>query len=102
MNLSNRSPENIIAHAEWVVSRVDAERQAWDMVAIMDKEERAVTFRERWRYAGVMLGTLILILGMATTPDSKIVNVFWWAGAGLAMLAGVIIGHLVYRKRTPW
>jgi hypothetical protein len=92
---------DVIMRAERIVQRQMT--SALDRSEIMKQERRAVAFRDRWRYVGVALGFVILFVGMGTTSDkAAYLNFGWIAGAGLSMLAGVIIGHFVYRKRSPW
>jgi hypothetical protein len=101
---SNRHPaagHDVIMRAERIVQRQIT--SALNRAEMMEQECRAVAFRDRWRYVGVTLGVVILVVGMGTTSDkAAFLNFGWIAGAGLSMLAGVIIGHFVYRKRSPW
>lgn len=66
------------------------------------KEERALEYRDRWRYFGALSGFTVLMIGLCVTQRWQWVNLFWIIGAGLVWVISGMIGRVVYKRKTPW
>ena len=91
---------NVVKRAEIVVSQ--AEMRMFDQTIWQKQEQRARQFRDRCRFLGLILGTMVLVIGLATTSEKTFLNLGWIVGTGLCVMFGVMIGRYVYRKRSPW
>jgi hypothetical protein len=91
---------SVIDRAEQIVKHAGI--NMFNNAKVAERESAARKYRERWRIIGLGLGTLVLIMGLATTNETTFLNVGWIVGALLAIVIGAMIGRYVYRKQTPW
>jgi hypothetical protein len=66
------------------------------------KEQKAIDYRDRWRYIGALGGITVLVVGMCETQRWEWVNFFWLIGSGLGWGISAIIGQVIYRRKSPW
>jgi len=72
-----------------------------DIKKVAEAEERARAYSQRWNVAGVIAMSVyfVLVLMFGSKSDPSLTQLI--IGALLAG-SGVIVGGIVYRKRSPW